>query len=46
MTRNDTRYLMRNWDLIYIDAIKYPSEKSPGGYNYAVLNTAVLKPAE
>ena len=29
-----------------IDAIKYSSEKNPGGYNYAILNTAILKPAE
>ena len=41
-----SRYLMRSWNLTYIDAIKYFSEKNPGGYNYAVLNTAILKPAE
>ena len=46
MSRDDARYLMKSWNLTYIDAIKYSSEKNPGGYNYAVLNTAILKPAE
>ena len=42
MPRDDARYLMRNWNLTGVDAIKYPSEKNPGGYNYAVLNPLIL----
>lgn len=34
---------MKNWDLTGIDAIKYPSERNPGGVNYGVVNPAILK---
>ena len=46
MTRDDARYLMRNWNLTGIDAIKYPSEENPSDYNCAVLNPSILRPAE
>ena len=46
MTRDEARYLMQSWNLTGIDAIKYPSEKNPGGYNYAILNTLILLPLD
>lgn len=42
MSRESVRNLMNSWNLTGIDAIKYPSEKNPGGYNYAVLNPEIL----
>ena len=44
MSRAKVRDLMSTWNLSGVDAIKYPSEKNPGGSNYAVLNPLILKP--
>ncbi|MGI5172100.1 hypothetical protein H0R92_00665 [Treponema sp. OMZ 840] len=35
---------MKNWNLSSIDAIRYPSEKNPGGSNYAIINPTILTP--
>ena len=44
LSRVEARNLMGSWDLTGIDAIKFPSEKNPGGTNYAVLNPSILTP--
>ena len=44
LSREDARNLMGTWNLAGIDAIKFPSEKNPGGTNYAVLNPSILTP--
>ena len=43
MSHEETQNLMQNWNLEGVDAIKYPSEKNPGGVNYAVINKTILK---
>ena len=44
MTHDETQKLMNSWNLAGVDAIRYPSEKNPGGFNYAVINPTILKP--
>ena len=44
MSRDEARDLMKSWNLAGVDAIRYPSEKNPGGYNYAVFNITILTP--
>ena len=44
MARDDVRDLIKDWNLTGIDAIRYPSEKNPGGYNYAIINLVILTP--
>ncbi len=43
MSHEETQNLMQNWNLESVDAIKFPSEKNPGGVNYAVINKTILK---
>ena len=43
LSHEETQELMKNWDLTGIDAIKYPSERNPGGVNYGVINPLILK---
>lgn len=43
MSHEDTQKLMQTWDLTGVDAIRFPSEKNPGGINYAVINPQILK---
>jgi RHS repeat-associated protein len=42
MSHERTQQLMQSWDLKGVDAIRFPSEKNPGGVNYAVLNWSKL----
>ena len=42
MSHEAVQNLMKGWDLSGIDAIKYSSEKNPGGVNYGVINPAIL----
>ena len=44
MARDDVRDLIKDWNLTGIDAIRYPIEKNPGGYNYAIINLVILTP--
>lgn len=42
MSHEAVQQLMKNWDLTGYDAIKFPSEKNPGGVNYGVINPTIL----
>lgn len=44
ISREDAQNLMKSWNLSGIDAIRYPSEKNPGGSNYAIINPKILTP--
>ena len=43
LSHDETQELMKDWDLTGIDAIKYPSERNPGGINYAIINPSILR---